>query len=296
MLFRSVSKETEWKKKYVQLLFACQKEISTYFPWVALCKRLPKAFLSSNENPEIATLVQNFLSLSDKAMPLYELPGIYKNSIEEATALISLFRVRPSEEYLEVLTWLHEWKDRLSNAILETECLIDELSKIKNQIAQLDRSMNFLPLFSKKKQLFSIGWNIEEGKLSNSYYDLLASEARQTSFISIARGEIDPGHWFKLGRALTLVDGYKGLVSWTGSMFEYLMPLLLMKSYKNTLLDETYSFVMKSQKKYGRQRKMPWGTSESGYHLLDKNLDYQYKAIGVPWLGLKRGLDRKSVV
>lgn len=290
-----VSKETEWKKKYVQLLFSCQKEISTYFPWVALLKRLPKAFLSSNENPEITKLVQNFLSLSDKAMPLYELPGIYKNSIEEANALISLFRVRPSEEYLEVLTWLHEWKDRLSNAILETECLIDELSKIKNQIAQLDRSMNFLPLFSKKKQLFSIGWNIEEGKLSNSYYDLLASEARQTSFISIARGEIDPGHWFKLGRALTLVDGYKGLVSWTGSMFEYLMPLLIMKSYKNTLLDETYSFVMKSQKKYGRQRKMPWGTSESGYHLLDKNLDYQYKAIGVPWLGLKRGLVEDAV-
>jgi len=107
--------------------------------------------------------------------------------------------------------------------------------------------------------------------------------------------EIPPIHWSRMGRALTIVDGYKGLTSWTGTMFEYLMPLLIMKSYDNTLLDETYSFVIRSQKKYGRQRSMPWGASESGFNAMDANLDYQYKAIGVPWLGLKRGLIEDAV-
>jgi hypothetical protein len=89
--------------------------------------------------------------------------------------------------------------------------------------------MKFLPLYDKKKQLFSIGYNFEDNKLTNSYYDLLASEARLTSYIAIAKGEIPVTHWFKMGRALTVVGRYKGLVSWTGTMFEYLMPLLIMK-------------------------------------------------------------------
>ena len=131
---------------------------------------------------------------------------------------------------------------------------------------------------------------MDDKKITNSYYDLLASEARQASYIAIARGEVPPKHWFMLGRLLTVVDRYQGLVSWSGTMFEYLMPLLLMKSCRNTLLDETYSFVIKSQQKYGKVRNMPWGVSESSFHSLDINLDYQYKAIGVPWLGLKRGL------
>jgi hypothetical protein len=127
-----------------------------------------------------------------------------------------------------------------------------------------------------------VGFNLEDNKLTNSFYDLLASEARQTSYICIAKGKIPASHWFKLGRGLTTVDHYKGLISWTGTMFEYLMPLLIMKSYQNTLLDETYSFVIKSQMKYGNQREMPWGTSESGYNAMDKHHDYKYKAIGVP--------------
>jgi hypothetical protein len=98
-----------------------------------------------------------------------------------------------------------------------------------------------------------------------------------------------------LGRLLTVVDRHQGLVSWSGTMFEYLMPLLLMKSYRNTLLDETYSFVVKGQEKYGKVRNMPWGVSESAFNSLDINLDYQYKAIGVPWLGLKRGLVEDAV-
>jgi len=151
-------------------------------------------------------------------------------------------------------------------------------------------------LYDKKRKLFTIGYNIEEEKLTRSYYDLLGSEARQVSFISIANGEIDRDHWFELGRTLTTSDKFRGLVSWTGTMFEYLMPLLVMKNVPNTLLDETYQFILYCQRKYGRQRSVPWGASESGFNAFDINLNYQYKAFGVPELGLKRGLVTDMVV
>ncbi|MDR1892259.1 MAG: glycosyl transferase, partial [Oscillospiraceae bacterium] len=169
------------------------------------------------------------------------------------------------------------------------------LESLAERVAKLWADMTFIPLYDKKKALFSIGYNIAEEKLTASYYDLLASEARQASYIAIATGEVPVSHWFRMGRALTVTDRYKGLASWTGTMFEYLMPLLIMKSYRNTLLDETCHFAVRCQKKYGKLRNMPWGASESCFYSLDTSHDYQYKAIGVPWLGLKRGLTEDAV-
>ena len=167
--------------------------------------------------------------------------------------------------------------------------LIEKFSKLID-------ATEFPPLFDHKRLLFSIGYNVEDGHLSKSYYDLLASEARQASYIAIARCEVDRRHWIRLGRKLTMAEGGKGLVSWTGTMFEYLMPFLIMRNYENTIFDETYSFVIRAQKKYGKQRNIPWGISECGYSALDFNLNYQYKAFGVPELGLKRGLANDMVV
>lgn len=167
---------------------------------------------------------------------------------------------------------------------------------LMKRIDLLVRETQFVPLYDRQRQLFSIGYNVEEEKLTNCFYDLLASEARVTSFLAIARGEVPEEHWFRLGKSLTMVDGYKGLVSWAGTMFEYLMPSLIMKNYPNTLLDETYRFVIKAQQKYGDRRKVPWGTSESGFYAFDMQLNYQYKAFGVPDLGLKRGLINDMVV
>lgn len=173
-----------------------------------------------------------------------------------------------------------------------------EINKYYNLIERISRLIDetkFSPLFDHKRLLFSIGYNTEDEHLSKSCYDLLASEARQASYIAIATGEVDRRHWLRMSRKLTAAEGGKGLVSWTGTMFEYLMPLLIMRNYENTLFDETYSFVVKVQKKYGKQRRIPWGISESGYSALDFNLNYQYKAFGVPELGLKRGLANDMV-
>lgn len=168
----------------------------------------------------------------------------------------------------------------------------DLLQRIQNLV----ENTRFAPLYDSRRKLFSIGYHVDEGQLTKSYYDLLASEARLASYLAIARGEVEARHWFRLGRKLTRVEGDKGLVSWAGTMFEYLMPLLVMRTYENTLLDATYSFAVRVQQKYGQERGVPWGISEAAYYAFDLALNYQYKAFGVPDLGLKRGLAQELVV
>ncbi|CDG85580.1 GH36-type glycosyl hydrolase domain-containing protein [Janthinobacterium agaricidamnosum] len=151
-------------------------------------------------------------------------------------------------------------------------------------------------LYNPATKLLAIGYNVSERRLDASYYDLLASEVRLASFVAIAQGQLPQEHWFALGRQLCMVAGQPVLLSWSGSMFEYLMPLLVMPNYPNTLLDQTYQSVIGAQIDYGRQRDVPWGVSESGYNTVDASLNYQYRAFGVPGLGLKRGLADDLVV
>ena len=146
------------------------------------------------------------------------------------------------------------------------------------------------------RHLLAIGYNVGERRRDSSYYDLLASEARLCSFVAIAQGQLPQESWFALGRLLTTAGGEPMLLSWSGSMFEYLMPLLVMPTYENTLLDQTYQAAVERQIEYGRQRGVPWGISESGYNTVDVHLNYQYRAFGVPGLGLKRGLAEDLVI
>ena len=151
-------------------------------------------------------------------------------------------------------------------------------------------------LFDRTRQVLSIGYNVADRRRDSSYYDLLASEARLSTFVAIAQGHLPQESWFALGRLLTIAAGEPVLLSWSGSMFEYLMPLVVMPSYEDTLLDQTYKTAVKRQIEYGRRRGVPWGISESGYNLVDVRLTYQYRAFGVPGLGLKRGLADDLVV
>ena len=151
-------------------------------------------------------------------------------------------------------------------------------------------------LYDKASRLLAIGYHVDEHRRDTSYYDLLASEARLINFVVIAQGQAPQESWFALGRLLTTAGGEPVLLSWSGSMFEYLMPLLVMPTFDNTLLDQTYKAAVARQIEYGRQRGVPWGMSESGYNLVDVHLNYQYRAFGVPGLGLKRGLADDLVV
>jgi cellobiose phosphorylase len=156
--------------------------------------------------------------------------------------------------------------------------------------------MEFDFLFDKSRHLLTIGYNLDERRTDTSYYDLLASEARLCTFVAIAQGQLPQESWFSLGRLLTSTSGEPVLLSWSGSMFEYLMPLLVMPTYDNTLLDQTCKAAVARQIEYGSQRGVPWGMSESGYNTVDVHLNYQYRAFGVPGLGLKRGLADDLVI
>lgn len=151
-------------------------------------------------------------------------------------------------------------------------------------------------LYDEERKVLTIGYRPDEGVRDNSFYDLLASEARLASFIAIASGDVEREHWFRLGRGLVRTNGSRALVSWSGTMFEYLMPLLLMRDYKNTLLSETYRTIVARQIQYGEENKLPWGVSESAYNVRDLQLNYQYGPFGVPGLGLKRGLAEDLVI
>lgn len=164
------------------------------------------------------------------------------------------------------------------------------------RIDELIEHTDFTKLYNEKMQLFSVGYNVEENMLTDSYYDLLASEARQTSLVAIAKKDIEQKHWYNLSRTLTVLNKYKGLISWSGTAFEYLMPNINIPQYPGSLLDESCKFLIMSQKEYNKKLKIPWGISESAFNLKDLNNNYQYKAFGIPWLGLKRGLADEIVV
>jgi cellobiose phosphorylase len=210
--------------------------------------------------------------------------------------------------------WLPAIEDRLgSEATPEENERLSELRRLitqasrraKVRIAAIERlarqsgelaDMEYDFLFDKARHLLAIGYNVGERRRDSSYYDLLASEARLSTFVAIAQGKLPQESWFALGRLLTTAGGKPILLSWSGSMFEYLMPLLVMPTYEDTLLDQTYRAAVERQVEYGRHRGVPWGSSESGFNAIDVHLNYQYRAFGVPGLGLKRGLADDLVI
>ena len=171
--------------------------------------------------------------------------------------------------------------------------IIERLVEI---ITKIIENTNFSVLYNKENQIFSIGFNIEDNKLTDSYYDLLASEARQTSLIAIAKKDVPVKHWNSLSRTITTLGKYKGLLSWSGTAFEYLMPNINIPKQEGSLLDESCKFMLMSQMEYAKELNLPWGISEAAFNLKDLYSNYQYKAFGIPWLGLKRGLADEMVV
>ncbi len=174
--------------------------------------------------------------------------------------------------------------------------LVQRLTNVAQRADRMVQEMEFGFLFDPIRKLFSIGYRVAGGSLDPSYYDLLASEARLASFVAIAKGEVPVSHWFRLGRALTPVEQDSVLVSWSGSMFEYLMPGLVMNAPLGSLLDQTCRLAVRRQISYGSERGVPWGVSESGYNVRDLEMTYQYSNFGVPGLGLRRGLSDDVVI
>ncbi|TAL47261.1 MAG: phosphorylase, partial [Methylovulum sp.] len=185
---------------------------------------------------------------------------------------------------------------RLRSAQEQAEALTERLENMAAQMDTLFHEMDFSFLYDTQCHLFSIGYRVMEGALDPSYYDLLASEARLSSFVAIAKRDVPGTHWFHLGRRVTRAAHGTALLSWSGSMFEYLMPSLVMFTPRYSLLDQTCRQVVKRQIEYGKERGVPWGVSESAFNGRDLFFTYQYAAFGVPGLGMKRGLGEDLVI
>jgi cyclic beta-1,2-glucan synthetase len=173
---------------------------------------------------------------------------------------------------------------------------LQRLEALADLATGMSASMEFGFLFDAGRQLLSIGYRESDGSLDSNFYDLLASEARLASFIAIAKGDVPAKHWFRLGRTLTPIDSSSGLISWSGSMFEYLMPSLVMRAPSGSLLEQTNRLVVRRQEEYGAALGGPWGISESAYNARDIEHNYQYSSFGVPDLGYKRGLAENTVI
>lgn len=197
------------------------------------------------------------------------------------------------------------WLDALRNSVVEHQrdrllsaapLLEARVRSVAKQARAFVAGMDFAFLFNTERDLFSIGYSLADNSLDSSCYDLLASEARLASLIAIAKGDVPTRHWFRLGRTATPVGTASALISWSGSMFEYLMPSLVMRAPVGSLLEQSNHLVVEVQQAYGRKKGVPWGISESAFNARDLEFTYQYSNFGVPGLGLKRGLAENLVV
>ena len=195
---------------------------------------------------------------------------------------------------------LNNWIERLVESFSRARWFAGEIfalgEELQEKMSDFANEINMRFLYDPVRSLFSIGFNLTSNQFDGSYYDLLASESRLGSYVAIARGDVPVDHWLALNRPYSSHGGHRVLQSWTGTMFEYLMPLLLQRSYPNSLIDQATRESVALQIAYGRNRRVPWGISESAFGDLDLNKTYQYKAFGVPWLGLKRDLGEDLVV
>jgi cellobiose phosphorylase len=263
-----------WFKNIQTQLNNISNDINTIAPWLLL--NVPDHF-------------QELISYNEAIPSLYDLSKI------EMSLLSHLNEYHSNEESEEGKQWLDEFRLQITEAsrrAKERILIIERSVQICNELCNVE--YNFL--YDQSQHLLSIGYNTEEHRRDASYYDLLASEARLAIFVAIAQGKLSQESWFALGRQLTNAGNSAALLSWSGSMFEYLMPMIVMPSYQNTLLDQTTTAVVQKQISYGKKRNVPWGISESGYNMVDASLNYQYKAFGVPGLGLKRGLGEDLVI
>ncbi len=271
----SGSEENWWAQKAIAQINEAKDELSSLCPWLML-----------QDTPE------KFKGLIPS---LPAVPTLRELSRIEEILLHKIINFDSVENSAEENGWLNYFRSLITESGRrgkEMIITVEQLASKCDELANIDYDF----LYYRTQHLLTIGYNVDEHRKDNGYYDLLASEARLTTFTAIAQGKLPQESWFALGRQLTKVGNTPVLLSWSGSMFEYLMPLLVMPTYENTLLNQTYHAIIQKQMEYGRKRGVPWGISESGYNMVDAHLNYQYKAFGVPGTGFKRGLAEELVV
>jgi len=272
-------------------LYGLQREIKQLAPWLLLMSRPPALFARPDGPPAIREAWQALRAGLPSAPMLEDIGSVCTTGLANLQRLGELADRDP-----EAREWCTGLAQKLPIARMTAAVLLAGFQDLEQQAAQHVQAMDFRFVFDDQRQLFHIGYNVTSERLDPGYYDLLISEARIASIVTMARNEIPPSHWLHLGRPLTQVEGRRALLSWGGTMFEYLMPALLMRNYQGTLLQRSCLAAVDGQIDYGKHKNVPWGISESGYYAFDADQNYQYRTFGVPGLGFKRNLTEDLVV
>lgn len=295
----TISRLRYWSDAIYQHLTNIHKQIEMLAPWMTAWLDRPSDLGSLDIDPEVFRIWKDEHALQTH---LEDLPRQCKKSRDALKAYLEANEdadppgdLSP-EAWESTRSWMRDFIARLDSSIENTNSLLDQIHQLQRRINFYFEHMEFGFLFDRQREVFYLGYQVGSGRMDQNHYDLLASEARTASLVAIAKNEVPRSHWLHLGRPFTLVGAHPTLISWNGSMFEYLMPNLFTKLYKNTLLEKTAQGVVESQMNYAREKNVPWGISESSYYRFDSAENYQYQGFGVPELGRKRGLAKDLVI
>ncbi|MBS1061518.1 glycosyl transferase [Gluconobacter wancherniae] len=266
--------------------------------------QLPEMFNARALSESFRMLLDNTRNTDFSQAELRSRLGVLRQHLEALSVTLTLPSEIPASQegvLSDLLFWvnaaIHSGESHERDLAPRASAAIDSrLSDLEETSRSMAMAMEFGFLRNSERKLLSIGFVVDEGTLDDNCYDLLASEARLAVFFAIAKGDIPAREWFRLGRPITSVSNGEALVSWSGSMFEYLMPSLVMRAPFGSLLEETGRLIVQRQIEFGVGRGTPWGVSESAYNARDMEYSYQYSNFGVPGLGLKRGLGHEVVV
>jgi len=279
-----------WLRQQEKLISDVLDCLGNTMPWIKLFQQ-PAAKRIILMHPEGTHWKENAM----REFPTFQ--NLLSRNIEGLIPFIGWLQSFPPNKLdPELDTWAQEFIEQVNQSFSYAEKFYEATDFLMKELHEISAEMNLSFLYNEERKLFSIGYNVSEHKLDSSCYDLLASEARLASFIAIAKGDVPLEHWWTLGRPTTEAFGTIVVQSWGGTMFEYLMPMIWCKNFSNTLLDYACKTAVKCQIAYGKQLGIPWGISESAYSRLDIHNIYQYRAFGVPLLGLKTGLDNDFVI
>ena len=276
-----------WVSRLAGELKSWTETLDRYLPWMETLTHPPDSFLRA--------LGEDAVKLRQRA--LHVAPSLQTLANGALTALDGVLSLRGAANLRpEVAAWLDRLAEEYRTARANAAQTVQRLETLANAAKQFSAGINMAFLYDPQRRLFGIGYVVGGPREFSSHYDLLASECRLASLVAIAKGDVPIEHWFALGRPHASSGGGHTLLSWSGTMFEYLMPLLFMRTFANSLLDRACHEAVKTQIAYAREKRVPWGVSESAYSALDSNQVYQYRAFGVPALALKQGLADDLVV
>jgi cyclic beta-1,2-glucan synthetase len=289
-----------WSESIFNHLENTRKQIEILAPWLETWQDRPK-FLEEIKNDRLQDALTPWFLEHTLQTVLSDIPELSEQTIkslkgcldnEDDASIMGL-----DDDQKQVFEeWLRKFIQDLRQVKSNVIDLFDQINGLSQSVEFHLERMEFTFLFDKQREVFYLGYQVESGRMDQNHYDLLASEARTASLYAIALNQVPRSHWLHMARPFTLVSGTPTLISWNGSMFEYLMPNLFTSTYPETLLRQTSSGVVQAQIDYGNKHNVPWGISESSYYLFDQADNYQYQGFGVPSLGRKRGLANDLVI